>query len=141
MSEIQLSEDFIEEIKACFVEGEFNSRMELIRAYHTAGELMQGIKREDLQDLAKKIGRSDRTLYYSVKFYQMYPDLDMLPEGKNVSMNKIITKYLTAPKEREEHEHSWITICSTCHEKKPSNEIGELESLTSGQSNSNINRI
>jgi|SRR3972149_4536004 len=141
MPKIEITDELAEEIKACFVEGEFNSRMELIKAYHEAGGLMQGIEHTDLQALAKRIGRSDRTLYYAVKFYQMYPDLNMLPEGKNTSMNKIITKYLTTPKEKQGHEHSWITICSVCHEKKPSSETGELQSLTGGQSNSNINRI
>jgi hypothetical protein len=106
----------IEEIKALFVEGEFNARMELVQTYHKVGELLQGVKGENLQDVAKKIGRSYRTLKYCISFYGKFPDLNMLPEGKNISMNKIIRKYLTTPEEQKAHVCTFITICSVCHE-------------------------
>lgn len=116
-SKVMITEELAEELKAIYTEGEFNSKWSLIETYHKAGELLKDIHHDELQGLAKKIGRSERTLYYSVKFYQTYPDLNLLPEGKNVSMNKIITKYLTTPKEKEEHKHTPLVICSGCKQR------------------------
>jgi len=51
-----------------------------------------------VQDLAQNLGQSERTLYYALQAYDKYPKLDKLPEGKNITWNKLITKYLPAPK-------------------------------------------
>lgn len=111
-----ITNEQIEELRAIFVEAEFNSRIELIKGYHEAGKLLSEVKGANLQELARQIGRSERTLYYAAKLYERYPDLNLLPEGKNISMNKMITKYLTI-KEAKEHEHKPITICSGCKER------------------------
>ncbi|MCX6577796.1 MAG: MT-A70 family methyltransferase, partial [Candidatus Aminicenantes bacterium] len=52
-----------------------------------------------LQGLAESLNVSKRTLYYAVEFARKYPRLDTVPEGKNITWNKIITKYLPARKE------------------------------------------
>lgn len=99
---MKLSESLIEEVQQIFTEGEFTSRWTLIETYHKVGEIIAGVNsnRADLlQALAPQVGRSVRTLWYAVKFYETYPDLNILPEGKNVSMNQIITKYLTTSKQ------------------------------------------
>lgn len=104
MADLQISESTVDEIRQIFTEGEFNHRMALIETYHAVGKVICGINanRSDLlQALAPQVGKSVRSLWYATKFYDMYPDLDMLPEGKNVSMNKIITKYLTTSKQDE----------------------------------------
>lgn len=122
----KISEDLIEEIKAIFTEREFNSRWELINCYHQVGEIIQEVEREELQELASRIGRSERTLYYAKQFYQVYPNLDELPEGKNVSMNKIITKYLPTTKQAECQHVNKETIsfqkCTDCRKH-----LGKLE--------------
>jgi hypothetical protein len=109
--------DFIDELRQIFVEGEFAHRWALIETYHKAGELIvsQGI--DNLQDVAQSIGRSERTLYYAVKFYEKFPDINIFPEGKNISWNKIVTTYLPDTKRDIEHEHQPITICSSCKKR------------------------
>lgn len=124
MADLQIREDLVDEIKQLIVEGEFNSRWTLIETYHAVGKAIASVNvnRSDLlQGLAPKVGKSVRTLLYAVKFYEMYPDLQNLPEGKNISMNKIITKYLTEPKNKECLHENVITIsfdkCEDCDKK------------------------
>lgn len=109
-------EEQIDELRACFVEAEFASHWALIAGYHHAGALIKSINMP-AQDLAEKVGRSERTINYAIKLYERYPRLDKIPEGKNITMNKLITKYLTTPKGKE-HIHKWITVCSSCKERK-----------------------
>jgi hypothetical protein len=117
--------ELIEEIKAILTEGEFTSRWSLIEMNHEIGKLLVEQKRditEIVHGVAVGLNRSERSLWTAVRFYKQYPNLNLLPEGKNVSMNQIVNKYLTTPKEKEEHEHKWITICATCKERKLDNE-------------------
>ena len=115
-----------EELKALIVEAEFNSRMALLEAYHEAGRVIEETynnpdnpfsNKEDLvQGIAGKIGRSERTLWLANKFYKTYPDINRLPEGKNISWNKVI-KLLASPKEDIECEHEPIVICRKCRKE------------------------
>jgi hypothetical protein len=58
---------------------------------------------------------SERKLWYAVKFFDRFPDLAKVPEGKVISWHKIKTKYLTeGKKEDKECEHDPITICRKC---------------------------
>ncbi|KKM86437.1 hypothetical protein LCGC14_1278910, partial [marine sediment metagenome] len=66
-----------------------------------------------LTDCAEDMKISDRKLWYAVKFFDKYPRLDKLPDGKNISWNKIKTKYLT---ERTKKEKEY-TICDKCGSK------------------------
>jgi hypothetical protein len=114
-------EEIAEEIKGLLTEAEFNARWGLIEAHHQVGQLILGIKGDRtqvVQTLAVMVERSERTLWYDVKFAEKYPMIDKLPEGKNITWNKIIVKYLTTSKDATEHEHNWITICSGCRERK-----------------------
>lgn len=119
MSEL-VSDNLADEIKQILTEGEFSSRWTLIETYHKVGEVICGVnanRTELLQGLAQKVGRSMRTLWYAAKFYETYPDLGKLPEGKNVSMNKIVTKYLTAPNgENCTHEKKKIISFEKCED-------------------------
>ncbi len=94
----------VDEIKNTITEAIHNSRWFLVEGYWTVGKLI----REDftgrqlekrLQTLAGDVGIAERTLWYALAFYDKYPELDELPEGKNITWNKIITKYLPEPKE------------------------------------------
>lgn len=94
-----------EEIKSLIVEAEFNSRWTLLEAYHEAGTIinhLEGNKEKLVQDIAVRVGRGERTLWYAAKFAETYPDINQLPEGKNISWNKVIHKYLTASSDPEE---------------------------------------
>lgn len=135
MSQIRISDDLVEEIQQAFTEGEFASRWGLIETYHAVGQMictkLQGNRSELLQAIAPQVGRSVRTLWYATKFYDTYPDLQALPEGKNISMNKIITKYLTTSKQEEcTHPEEKVDIisfkvCTEC--KKHLGKIDEKE--------------
>jgi len=120
-NELLALEHVAEEIKAILVEAEFTARWGLIEAHHSVGTLILGLggdKAKLVQSIAEKIDRSERTLWYDVKFAERYPKVNALPEGKNISWSRVIKKYLTTPQEAREHEHSWITICSVCRERK-----------------------
>lgn len=115
-----------EELKSLIIEAEFNSRWGLLEAYHEAGRIIEEVydtpdnpfsSKEDLvQGIAGKVGRSERTLWLANKFYKTYPDIQKLPEGKNISWNKVI-KLLASPKEDVECSHEPIVICRKCRKE------------------------
>ena len=121
-NKLALPDSIVDELQQIFTEGEFASRWALIETYHRAGKLILTIKRDRTQvlhDLAPRVGRSVRTLWYAAKLAETYPDLNRLPEGKNVSMNRIITKYLTtSEQEKCTHPEDKVRIVSfkTCGE-------------------------
>ncbi len=97
-----------EDIEAIWTEAVFNSRNDLIRGYWEIGERIRQFRKGEvtslLQDLALDIGKSERMLWYAVSLFDMFPEyrrIEELPEGKNLSMNKLITKYLTDGKKKE----------------------------------------
>jgi hypothetical protein len=122
--EMQLSSavysELVDEIRAINTEHVFQSRWILVEGYWKIGKLIVDSplgSLEALQGLANDTQMSERTLYYARKMYLTYPDIQSLPEGKNITWNKIITKYITEKKVQEEHEHTPITICSMCKQK------------------------
>jgi hypothetical protein len=80
------------------------------------GEFQEYAKgnKSSLRALAQEIGMSSRTLYYALQFYDKYPKLDSVPEGKNISWNKIITKYL--PESKREKQVP-VHTCPNCGHK------------------------
>lgn len=109
---------FIEENKAIYVETVFTSQWTLIEGYHLIGENLRkadfGVPiSELLHGSAEDMGISERTLYYALKFYDKFPNLDMLKGGKAVSWTKIKVEYLTDGSEDTKDEELFIT-CPTC---------------------------
>jgi len=102
-------EELIDECETVLIEGLFTSRWVLIETYHSLGskllETNDNFEREKiygkniLQDLAKRLRISERTLRYSIQFARQYPDLDELPDGKNISWTKIVRDLLPAKEE------------------------------------------
>jgi hypothetical protein len=100
----------IEDCKDIVVEHEFASRWALVEGYHTLGsrilsetanfERSQIYGQNIVQCVAQSLGKKKRTIYYAVKFASLYPDLNLLPEGKNISFHHVINKYLTAGEEK-----------------------------------------
>ena len=100
----------IEDCRDIVVETEFTSRWALVEGYHMLGtrilteyENFQRLRMPDselVQHIAISIGRHDRTVYYAIQFARMYPDLNLLKEGKNISWSHIVNKYLTDGTER-----------------------------------------
>lgn len=92
----------IEDVRTILSERGFNARIELIMAYHEVGARIReetGPGNEKitylLQRVAEAVGRSERTLWYAVAFYDKFPDLNMLPEGKNLNWREICQRYLS----------------------------------------------
>jgi len=101
----------IEDLTDIITEKRFEHTTALIECYHMVGtrilqendnfERAKIYGQEILQRLAKSLNKSPRTLAYAVKFAKMYPELNMLPEGKNWTWNHIINKYLTDGTEKK----------------------------------------
>jgi ParB family chromosome partitioning protein len=92
--------ELVEECKAIITEAVFTSRWALVEGNWELGRRIredmnwQKWGNNDLQGLANAIGQSERTIYYALAIFDKFPDLNKIPEGKNISMNKLITKYL-----------------------------------------------
>jgi DNA modification methylase len=94
----------IDDCKAIITEAVFTSRWALVEGYHNLGERVATdgdyIKWEQskagavLSRVSKDLNISERTLYRAIQFYECYPDLSTVPEGKNISWHKIVNKYL-----------------------------------------------
>jgi hypothetical protein len=95
----------VDDVVSAFKEKLYNSRSELIEGHWMVGQLIREYPEEAttkfLQDLAVDTGISERTFWYALKLFDTYPDLQKLPEGKNISWNKLVTKYLTEPQKEE----------------------------------------
>jgi len=112
-------QSLVDDCKAIITEAVFNSRWALVEGYHMLGERIateNNLERSEiygkkiLTGLSKSLDTSERTLYRAIQFYEKYPDLDNLPEGKNISWNKIITKYLSKPHvANNSGENEWYT--------------------------------
>lgn len=99
-------QSLVDDCKAIMCEALFNSRWALVEGYHMLGERITNDNKfqrhakgneSSLKDLSRKLSISDRRLYSAIQFYKKFPDLAKLPEGKNISWNKILTKYLPEP--------------------------------------------
>ena len=110
-------EAMVEDVKAAWTEAVFTSRFALIEGYHMVGERL---RREDshapmtelVNRCALDMGVSARKLWYAVQFYDKFPSLDKLPDGKNISWSKIRSKYL--PSGTREVEEKEERLCPTC---------------------------
>ncbi len=100
----------VDDVKSARVEVVHQYRWILVEGYWTIGKRIReddNVKRyaqgnaEFLQGLAKDAGISTRTLYYALQAYDHYATLDLIPEGKNISWTKLITKYLPSPPEKK----------------------------------------
>lgn len=106
----QWVEDLVEECTNAFVESNYAERWDKVEGYHTIGTLiLEGLQLEDrkktygdqiVKRVAKSIKVSPRTVYNMVEFAKKFPDLALLPDGKNVSWTKIVKGYF--PKSDEE---------------------------------------
>jgi len=97
-------EEMVEDLRAIVVETETRARLSLIEGYHELGKqiIEYGLdKPEYLSQVSQDIKKSKRSVYRILQFVRMYPDLEMLPEGKDVSWHKICNKYLIGKSEDE----------------------------------------
>ena len=95
----------IDDCRDIIVETEFTSRWALVEGYHLLGnrilqeyENFKRVRMEDkslVESVAESLGKKSRTIYYAIQFAREYPNLNLLPEGKNISWHHVINKYLT----------------------------------------------
>ena len=103
--------ELCEDCRDIVTETEFTSRWALVEGYHLLGKriLQESDKLNKLSNsgidykaqIATDINRSSRTVYYAVQFAREYPDLNLLPEGKDCSWHKVVNKYLTDGTEKK----------------------------------------
>jgi hypothetical protein len=94
------TEELIEEIRGVLTEGIFASRWDLLECYHKVGVLLIDAEKKTpkiVSTVTQEIPQQRRTIYRCIQFVKKYPNINELPEGKNISWSKIINKYL--PKE------------------------------------------
>lgn len=113
----------VDDCQTIMTEAVFISRWALVEGYHNLGKRIleehdnferakiygEGIVR----GLALSLGMSSRILWYSIQFVQKYPDLSEVPEGKNITWNKIITKYLTTT-HTDQPTQDYTVKCPQC---------------------------
>ena len=112
INEAKWYQELIEDCQAIVVEHEFTAKWALIEGHHRLGKRImvehKNFERskiygeEIVQSIAKSLGRSQRTIYYAMKFAKEYPDLNALPEGKNINWYSICHKYLEKGKDTKE---------------------------------------
>ena len=97
-------QSLIDDCQSIMVEAEFTSRWVLVEGYHSLGlRILQendNFEREGIYGkkivarLRESLGKSESTIWRAMQFAREYPDLSLLPEGKNTSWNKICNTYL-----------------------------------------------
>lgn len=117
--------ELIGDCQAILTEGIWNYRWTLIKTYHLFGKRIiedyskfkdVGISEKEIRShVTKDLKQSDRTIRRTIQFAKKYPDLEKLPEGKNISWHKICNELL--PGQNEKEEKHYIT-CIIDHEEK-----------------------
>lgn len=102
--------NLVDELKSIVVEGEFGARWALVETWHAFGtrilEENQNFERAKIygdsliKKIAESIAKSERTVYNAIAFAKKYPDLDLLPQGKNTSWSRICKQLLPAKSDR-----------------------------------------
>jgi site-specific DNA-methyltransferase (adenine-specific) len=102
--------ELVEDCKAIITEAIFTSRWALVQGYWELGQRIREDKlaqeyskgnKTFVTDLSRNIKVGYRDIYRALQLYDKYPDINNIPEGKNISWNKLITKYLPDIKEKE----------------------------------------
>ena len=107
-------------------EAVYISRWALVEGYHNLGKRIladhDNFERANIygegivQGLAESLNMSSRIIWYAMQFVQKYPDLNKVPEGKNISWNKLITKYLPETTREIQEYENWVE-CPKCGHK------------------------
>lgn len=118
----------IEECQANITESIFTSRWALIEGYHRLGERIDkekskfnraGIYGKQMSKIiAESLNQSRRNIDRAIQFYRKYPDINNLPEGKNISWHKICNKYLSESKKECNHIWEQVYQCKKCRKVK-----------------------
>lgn len=96
MSNVSKMEDLIDELNQILTEYGFAMRWDEVVMWHKVGEILThtNIRPSQLGELADILEIDEGDLWDAILFYKKFPDLNLLPEGKDVSWGKIKEKYL-----------------------------------------------
>ena len=126
-------DEMVEDLRAIVVETETRARLSLIEGYHELGKQIidYGLdKPEYLSQVAQDIKKSKRSVYRVLQFVRMYPDLELLPEGKDTSWHKICNKYLIGKSEDEPEPVAISQDDLVCYIYENSNSLAERANYT-----------
>lgn len=100
-------EQMVEDCKGILVEHEFTSRWALVEGYHSLGKRIlaehdnfdrsQIYGGEIVARVRESLGKSESTIWRSIQFAKKYPDLNLLPSGKDTSWHKVCATFLPEP--------------------------------------------
>ena len=112
--------ELLDDCQTIITETVFNSRWALVEGYWKLGKRIleehDGFERnkiygKDIATLvANSLGKSKRTVHCSIKFAKKFPNLDDVPEGKNISWHKIVNKYLPDETKKKDEDLSVDTL-------------------------------
>jgi hypothetical protein len=117
----------VDEFKTAMVELKYQLEWHKIVFRHKIGELL--LKNEDkvesfpelIKYIADELDMSERWIQYAVKLYKVFPNVDKIPEGKSITITRLIKNYLTdgAMIDPKGCDHpTWkeikIRICTKC---------------------------
>jgi hypothetical protein len=113
-------EQLIDDCRGIATEYGFTSRWSMVEGRHELGKRIlqenDNFKRKSIygQEIIKKVagslGFGERTVQYAVQFAQMFPDLSLLPEGKDTTWSKIVHQYLPKSEQKERKQR----VCPHC---------------------------
>jgi len=107
----------IEDCQAIWVEHDFQSRWFRVKGYHELDKRLLEEPKEYgdkfVPLVAESIGKSERTIYRAMEFAKTFPDLNLIPEGKNISWYKVIHKYLPS-ESKIKGTSNLVYICPNC---------------------------
>lgn len=88
--------ELVEQLKAAIVEGSFNERMARIETYHKIGEEVRAFSKhfnknvtEVVKAISDDLSVAERSVWTALKFYDTFPDIGALPDGKAISWTKV----------------------------------------------------
>ena len=120
VKEKELYEGLVEELASTITEGVFNARDTIIRMKWIVGQTILGFKTDNLTklltDLSVDLKVSERELWRCIAFVRHFKDykkVEQLEEQKNLSWNKILTKYLQSGEQINKKEKEFT--CPKCH--------------------------
>jgi hypothetical protein len=113
----------VEDCQAVITEAVFTSNWTLVEGYHKLGQRISEEKanfdkaglygQKITTQVSVSLNKSIRTIERAVQFYEKYPDLQLLPDGKNVTWHKVVNKYLpktTTVKDKELPDNAVLEI-------------------------------
>lgn len=99
----------IEELKATYVEKRFEERWAKIEMMHLIGKALREHEQVPMTKLVGQVsqdtGIHDRNLWFAVQFFDKFPELDQLPDGKATSWTAVRKQLSGGEKEEKEVDH------------------------------------